>query len=355
MRFDDPETAVARDVTEVAAFTIDRADDDALAGVAFDHSAVARTVFVIRGGEERFHLFDVGFFHSGEFSDFDHPEALQFFRSGFIVHIRQREGFGVVFGCDEVFYDGTLADALLAVKYRHTVELYAGTHHPRNSGGEGFSRDGTDILRIVSLQIFDEQFLDTLHTVPLGESVEVIPHRMKMAVICHLGEGYVIVAGRELAVADIHEGLELGRVGIPPEGVSFGTVPRQFACDLDAVCHVVESKSLQVRVVFEDEVQVPHAVFQCPGMGNEMKPLVPVGIIGEVLSGLSDTLGGKIPLDRIVRKGEFDHLLEGLLLVIIAEAVDADEVKSVQQFAAGGVRGVVAVCKLVIIDHDTGR
>ena len=70
---------------------------------------------------------------------------------------------------------------------------------------------------------------------------------------------------------------------------------------------------------------------------------------------MSDTLGGKVLLDRIVCEGKFGHLLEGLLLVIIAEAVDADEVKSVQQFAAGGVRGVVAVCELVIIDHDTGR
>ena len=86
-----------------------------------------------------------------------------------------------------------------------------------------------------------------------------------------------------------------------------------------------------------------------------MKPLMPVGIIGEILSGLSDTLGSKILFDRIVRESKFGHLLEGLLLVIIAEAVDADEVKSVQQFAAGGVRGVVAVCELVIIDHDTGR
>lgn len=202
MNLDDPEAAVARDVTEVAAFTVDRADDDALAGVAFDHSAVARTVFVIRGGEERFHFFDVGFFHSGEFSDFDHPEALQFFRSGFIVHIRQREGFGVVFGCDEVFYDGTLADALFAVKDGNAVELDAGTHDSRNSGGEGFSRDGTDILRIVSLQIFDEQFIDTLHAVPLGESIEVIPHRMEMTVICHLGKGDVVVSCGELAVTD---------------------------------------------------------------------------------------------------------------------------------------------------------
>ena len=57
---------------------------------------------------------------------------------------------------------------------------------------------------------------------------------------------------------------------------------------------------------------------------------MPVGIIGEILSGLSDTLGGKILFDRIVCEGEFGHLLEGLLLVIIAEAVDTDEVKSVQ-------------------------
>ena len=52
MHFDDPETAVARDVTEVAPFAVDRTDYDTLAGVAFDHSAVARTVFVIGGGEE---------------------------------------------------------------------------------------------------------------------------------------------------------------------------------------------------------------------------------------------------------------------------------------------------------------
>ena len=175
-----------------------------------------------------------------------------------------------------------------------------------------------------------------------------------MAVICHLGKGDVVVSGSELAVADIHKRFELGRVGITPEGVSFGTVPRQFACDLDAVCHIVESKALQVRVVFEDEVQVPHAVFQCPGTRNEMKPLVPVGIIGEILSGLSDTLGGKILFDRIVREGKFGHLLERLLLIIIAEAVDTDEVESVQQLTAGGVGGVVAVCELIVIDHDTG-
>ena len=80
-----------------------------------------------------------------------------------------------------------------------------------------------------------------------------------------------------------------------------------------------------------------------------MKPLVPVGIIGEILSGLSNTLGGKALLDRIVCEGEFGHLLEGFLLVIIAEAVNTDEVECVQQFPAGGVGGVVAVCELVII------
>ena len=82
---------------------------------------------------------------------------------------------------------------------------------------------------------------------------------------------------------------------------------------------------------------------------------MPVGVIGEILSGLSDTLGGKVLLDRIVCEGKFGHLLEGLLLVIIAEAVDADKVESVQQLTAGGVCRMVAVCELVIIDHDTGR
>lgn len=108
--------------------------------MAFDHSAVARTVFVIGGGEERFHLFNVSFLHSGKLSDFDHPEALQLFRSGFIIHIRKGEGFGVIFGRDEVFDDGAFADALFAVKDGNAVELDAGTQYPRNSGGEGFSR-----------------------------------------------------------------------------------------------------------------------------------------------------------------------------------------------------------------------
>ena len=69
---------------------------------------------------------------------------------------------------------------------------------------------------------------------------------------------------------------------------------------------------------------------------------------------MSDTLGGKILFDRIVREGKFGHLLERLLLIIIAEAVDTDEVESVQQLTAGGVGGVVAVCELIVIDHDTG-
>ena len=88
MNLDDPEAAVARDVTEVAAFTVDRADDDALAGVAFDHSAVARRYLSQRWRGKISPFSNVGFFHSGKLSYLDHPEALQLSAPAFIIHIR---------------------------------------------------------------------------------------------------------------------------------------------------------------------------------------------------------------------------------------------------------------------------
>ena len=47
LHLNDPETAVPGDVAQIAAFTIDRSDDDALARMALHHLAIARTILII--------------------------------------------------------------------------------------------------------------------------------------------------------------------------------------------------------------------------------------------------------------------------------------------------------------------
>ena len=78
-----------------------------------------------------------------------------------------------------------------------------------------------------------------------------------------------------------------------------------------------------------------------------------------------DTLFGKLDLDLFILHGKLLHGLKGRQFCRVcirirlgiqrAELVDTNHIKGIHQPAAGGVRGVVAVCELVIIDHDTGR
>ena len=103
MQLDDPEAAVACDVAEVAALAVDRGDDDALPGVALDILAVGRAILIVGGGEECLDLFDVGLFHASQLTDLHGPEALQLFRSGLVIHVRQGERFRVILGVTRSF------------------------------------------------------------------------------------------------------------------------------------------------------------------------------------------------------------------------------------------------------------
>ena len=139
--------------------------------MTFNHLAVGRTVLVIGSGEERLDLLDIRLFHAGKLTDLDHPEPLQLFRAGLVVHIGQRQRFGVVFGRDEILDDGAFADALVTVQYGDAVKLDAGYVDTRHSRGESLSGHGADVFCVVGFQIFDEKVLHALYAVPGRKAV----------------------------------------------------------------------------------------------------------------------------------------------------------------------------------------
>lgn len=194
MYFDDPEAAVSCDVAQIPSLAVDRCDGHALTGMTFNHLAVGRTVFVIGSGEERLDLLNVRLLHAGKLTDLDHPEPLQLLRTGLVVHIGQRQRFGVVLGRDEVFHDGAFADALVAVQYGNAVELDAGDVDTRNSSRECLSGHGADVFGVIGFQIFDEKGFHALYTVPGRKTVEIVPHRVEVPVVGGLRERDVVIS-----------------------------------------------------------------------------------------------------------------------------------------------------------------
>ena len=159
----------------------------------------------------------------------------------------------------------------------------------------------------------------------------------------------------------IHIADKLGIIRIPPE--FRGVPPRHIALDLHAVRKLIEHQRFQKRVVHEDHGEVLQRVFHLAGL-VQFQGFLPV-LVGELLVCLGFALLGKHRFDLLVLEGKIRHGLEGrqlagcsiwgTLIVQVTEAVQAHQVKSVQQPTADRVGGMVAVCEFAIVDDDTGR
>lgn len=187
------------------------------------------------------------------------------------------------------------------------------------------------IAFIVGFQILDKKILHTLYAVPGRQSVKVVPHRVEVPVIGDLRECDVMVAARKRQIADVDDRLELRRVRIAPELIALRPLPRQRPRDLYAVRHIVEGEIAEVRVVGKYKVEVVHAVFEQARPRLIFEPFLPVIVPGvsEFRLRFGKALVGGKQLHVLLLHGEVTHGAEGSLVIVIAEPVDADDVKGI--------------------------
>ena len=219
--------------------------------------------------------------------------------------------------------------------------------YPANGTAKGFSRYSPDIVVVISAKIIDEDGFGALYTVPRRQRSEILADWVIGAVISNLGDSDLIIACRECAIVGVHIADELCVVRVSPEPRR--VLPRHLAFDFHAVRQLIETDALEVVVVFHDKCDVVQAVLQYATTVALERP----GPVLELrrrcrLLFLQEQGAHTLIFDRKIH-----HCGEGLFLIVIAEFVNADEVESVEQFAAGWVGGVMAVSKFVIIDHDT--
>lgn len=134
-------------------------------------------------------------------------------------------------------------------------------------------------------------------------------------------------------IADVDDGLELRRVRIAPELIALRPLPRQRPRDLYAVRHIVEGEIAEVRVVGKYKVEVVHAVFEQARPRLIFEPFLPVIVPGvsEFRLRFGKALVGGKQLHVLLLHGEVTHGAEGSLVIVIAEPVDADDVKGIAE------------------------
>ena len=157
-------------------------------------------------------------------------------------------------------------------------------------------------------------------------------------------------------VACVQQRLQLRGVRVAPELVVGGAIPRDGAGHLYAVGELVVSEVGEVRIVVQDEHEVPHTVLQYLAAGLIAQLARPVAVIVgcEILIGSLPAFTVKGQFYGILLKGQITHLFVGLLGIVVAEKMDAHQVKGVQQLFTCGVGGVMGIHELVVVNHHTG-
>ena len=174
---------------------------------------------------------------------------------------------------------------------------------------------------------------------------------MEMPVICDLRKSHIVVSACKRQIPYIDDGLQLCRIRIPPECVSFGSVPRQRSRDLDAPCQLVEGKILEIRVIAENKVQIINAVLQNAGPRLIMQMLHPVIIsLRELRFCLRKLFLCRKHPDLFILHGKFAHCRKGSLVILITETVDTDQVESIAQLQICRVLRMMRVNKLTPFD-----
>ena len=186
---------------------------------------------------------------------------------------------------------------------------------------------------------------------------------MEGSVVHHLRDGDVVVSGGERAVIGVDVGDQLRVVRVPPEAVRM--IPGNGADHLDVVRQPVEPEIPQRGIVLKDQNQILQGIFQPAGPLEGQAALPAFVLLREIeLAGCGRRAAflQQFHPDVLVRRGELQHgfhrrqlavgCVSGGLLVPVAEQMNPDQVKGVEQLTAGGIGGVVAVKKGIIVVHD---
>ena len=216
-------------------------------------------VLIILTGDERLDLVDVRLFHTGKLADLKNPVALQFFRSGLVIHIRERKAVRIPLAA-ELGDEGGFPDALIAIEHEDMIEFHARILNPGHGGTQSFTRDRTGVRVILRTEVIDQDGFSTGGSVPRRKTVEKRTDRMVGPIIRNLGHSDLIVPCGKSTVVGVDIADELCIVRIPPEPSR--VLPGHIAFDLHAVRQLIEAYVFQVRIVLHDQRDIVQAILQ---------------------------------------------------------------------------------------------
>ena len=355
---DRPEAAVTGNITEEATITVGGANDDAGSRVAFYGGAISVAVFIVSAGDEGFYNFHIHLLDTVQLRQFQDPVALELFRSGLVLHIGDGQRVGEPILTQNCEQRG-LAHALLTIEDEDGVKLDAGAVDSSDGCHQRFAGNCPDIGCIFCTQIVDQQGVQTRNTIPLKSGQVVLD-----GVIQSLGGGnsqqsVLELSGRPDAVGLFKIQLRTGYISIAPARLDLG--PGQLSGDIQHTFELIEHDVLKIGIVAENNADVGQCIFDTAGP-VKLQLVLPI-LIGELCSSLGHTFLCKHSLDPVILQSQFTHGIEGWhlanggircgLFVQIPEQVDTDNIKCVQQFSAGRVGGMMAVCEFAVIQDNT--
>ena len=132
--------------------------------------------------------------------------------------------------------------------------------------------------------------------------------------------------------------------------------PRHLALDLHTVRKLVEHDALQVLIVLHDQRDIMKVVLDLHAPPLILKLLFPSVriILVKFLRCRLLLFLENAHLHILVSNGKISHRIEGLLRIIVRELVDPHDIKSIQKLAAGRIRRMKAVRKLIVDNDDAG-
>ena len=319
-------------------------------------------VLVILPGDERLHLVDIRFLHSGQFTDLQNPVPLELFRRRFVVHVRKGKAVRKPLHA-KVGDEGTLADALVAVQDDDIIKLDAGLINPRVGGTQDFPCNRPNVLVVLCSKIVDQHRVHPADTVPLRQCLKHLPDRMVGAVIRHFRDGNVIVPRRKGAIARIHIAHKLRIIGIPPE--LRWMLPGNGSGNLHAVRQLIEHDVLHALVVLHDEDQIPQRVLHGAVLFQFQVGHPFAVIFVEHFCRLRYTILDQDAFHLFILQRKLLHGFEGRQfshggirrhpVIQVAVFVQPNQVKCVQELPTHRVRGVMAVRKLAVVNYHARR
>jgi hypothetical protein len=102
---------------------------------------------------------------------------------------------------------------------------------------------------------------------------------------------------------------------------------------LDASRHFVESEAGEIRIVVENQVEVPYTVLQQAASGHVPQLFFPIPLWCKVGISLRTALLGNQQFNPFILAGMLGHCVEGFLRIVIPKAMDPHQIKRIEEFA----------------------